>query len=87
MSNPFFNGKAPGAMKPGVNMGQVRQIYNMLKNSNNPNQLMDQLLARNPQMAQSINLIKKNGNYEQIFRSMCKERGIDADEFVKQITG
>ena len=82
MANPFFN---PGIMN-GINMGQVKQIYNMLRYSNNPDALLNNLLSQNPQMAQAINLIRSNGNYEQIFRNMCKERGINADEFIRVIT-
>lgn len=82
MANPFFNNFNGGN---GINMGQVKQIYNMLRCSNNPNQLLDQLVSRNPQMAQAVNLIKNNGNYEQVFRSMCQEKGINADEFIKQM--
>ena len=83
MANPFFMGKS--SVMNGVNMQQVKQIYSMLKNSNNPTYLMNQMLSQNPQLAQAINLIKANGNYEQIFRDMCKDRGINADEFVKEI--
>ena len=82
MANPFFN---PSTMN-GINMGQVKQIYNMLRYSNNPDALLNNLLSQNPQMAQAINLIRSNGNYEQIFRNMCKERGINADEFIRVIT-
>jgi hypothetical protein len=82
MANPFFNNFNGGN---GINMGQVKQIYNMLRCSNNPNQLLDQLVSKNPQMAQAVNLIKNNGNYEQVFRSMCQEKGINADEFIKQM--
>lgn len=82
MANPFFNNFNGGN---GINMGQVKQIYNMLRCSNNPNQLLDQLVSKNPQMAQAVNLIKNNDNYEQVFRSMCQEKGINADEFIKQM--
>ena len=78
MSNPFFNGG-------GSNLGQMKQIFNMLKFSKNPEQLLNNLLQQNPQMAQTINLIRSNGNYEQVFRNMCKERGINADDFIKQM--
>ena len=83
MANPFFNNSFTSGN--GINMGQVKQIYNMLRCSNNPNQLLDQLVSQNPQMAQAINLIKSNGNYEQVFRSMCKEKGINAEDFIKQL--
>lgn len=83
MANPFFS-KLPSH---GVNMGQVKKIYDMLRYSNNPEAMLNNLLAQNPQMAQTINLIRNNGNYEQIFRSMCQERGINADDFIRQMNG
>lgn len=83
MGNPFYTGGS--STMNGVNMQQVKQIYSMLRNSNNPNYLLNQMASQNPQLRQTINLIKSNGNYEQIFRDMCRERGIDADEFIRQM--
>lgn len=54
MANPFFNKPMPNVN--GINMGQVKQIYNMLRCSNNPNQLLDQLVSQNPQMAQKVHI-------------------------------
>ena len=82
MSNPFNTRSVP---KTNVNMGQIKQIYNLLRNSNNPNQLIEQMIAKNPQLSPTLNLIRSNGNYEQIFRDMCRERGIDADDFIRQM--
>ena len=83
MGNPFYTGGS--SVMSGINMGQIKQIYNMLRYSNNPTQLLNQMAAQNPQFAQTINFIRANGNYEQIFRNMCQERGINADEFIRQI--
>ena len=85
MPNPFntrsFNST------PQMNMNSIKQVYNLLRNSNNPNQLINQMMAQNPQMSQMLNLIKANGNnYEQVFRNMCNQRGINADEFIKNLT-
>lgn len=84
MANPFFN-SVPTQFH-GIDMGRVKQIYNMLCGSSNPNQLLDQMTAQNPQLAQTVNLIRANGNYEQVFRGICKERGINPDEFIRVIT-
>lgn len=82
MANPFFMGR-----NNGINMQQVKNIYSMLRNSNNPNFLLNQMVQQNPQLAQTINLVKANGNYEQVFKNMCKERGIDPQEFIRQMNG
>lgn len=83
MANPFYMGKSSAFN--GINMNQVKQIYNMLRYSNNPTQLLNQIATQNPQLLQAINLVKSNGNYEQVFRNMCEERGINADDFIRQI--
>ncbi len=84
MANPFN----VGGVMPQIDMQQVKYIFNMLKNSNNPNALLNSMIQQNPQMAQAINLIRNNsGNYEQVFRDMCKQRGINADEFMKNLNG
>ena len=84
MPNPFnTRGVSP---TPQMNMNNVKQIYNMLRYSNNPNQLINQMASQNPQLAQTLNLVKSNGNYEQVFRDMCKERGVNADDFINQLT-
>ena len=83
MGNPFYTGGS--STMNGINMQQVKQVYSMLKNSNNPEILLNQMANQNPQLRQTINLIKRNGNYEQVFRSMCSERGINADDFIKQM--
>lgn len=83
MANPF-NTSNFGQ----VNMQQVKHIFNMLKNSNNPNELLNNLIQQNPKMAQTINLIRNNSsNYEQVFRDMCKQRGINADDFMRNLMG
>ena len=85
MPNPFNTRGVNQA--PQMNMNNIKQIYNMLRYSNNPNQLINQMMAQNPQMSQMLNLIKANGNnYEQVFRNMCNQRGINADEFIKNLT-
>lgn len=83
MGNPFYTGGS--ATMNGINMQQIKQVYSMLRNSNNPDFIMNQMVQQHPQLAQTINLIKANGNYEQIFRDMCRQRGINADDFIRQI--
>lgn len=82
MSNPFYS----GGNFPQMNMNYIKQVYDMLRNSGNPTALLNQMAQQNPQLAQIVNLIKaNNGNYEQTFRNMCQQRGIDADEFIRNL--
>ena len=85
MGNPFYTGGS--SVMNGINMNQVKQIYSMLRNSKNPEMLLNQMVSQNPQLKQTIDLIKSRGNYEEVFRGLCKDRGINADDFIKQING
>ena len=63
----------------------IRSMIQNFKMLSNPQQYVQQAVQNNPQL-QSI-LQASNGNYEQAFRNMCKERGINADEFMKNLNG
>ena len=81
MANPFFRNNMGG----GINMQQLKQVFNVVRYSKDPQAMLDQMIKNNPQLASTINVIKANGNYEQVFRNMCKERGINADDFINQL--
>ena len=65
---------------------QLRNMYQMLMKSNNPMQMFEQLASKNPQMQPILSMLKTN-NPEQVFNSLCKQRGIDPQQFIKSITG
>ncbi len=83
MPNPFMtNGRVPSESS----MVQMRNMFNMFRNSSNPNQLIDQMIQNNPQMAQVLNMFKgQNVNYENVFRDLCKQRGIDAEYIINNL--
>lgn len=66
---------------------QLQNIYKMLTQSQNPMQLFRQMAVRNPQMQPIVNML--NGGYspQQVFNSLCQQRGVNPEEFLKQITG
>lgn len=67
------------------NMSYTKNLYNILKTSNNPIQVLDILALQNPQLRPALELVKNNNNYEQVFRTLCSQKGINADEFIKNI--
>lgn len=64
-----------------------RDIYQMMSNAQNPNQLFSMLANQNPRMRPIAELLNKGANPQQVFESLCKQRGINPQEFLKQITG
>jgi len=80
MANPFF-------MRNLTSNSQLQNIYKLLTHSNNPTQAFNELASSNPNMKPIIDLINKGANPKDIFNDLCKQRGIDPNEFIKGITG
>ena len=85
MPNPFYT---QNNMNNANYVNQLKSTFNALRNSQNPNALINQMIQQNPQMAQTLNMFKgQNVNYEQVFRNLCAQRGLDADYIIKNIMG
>jgi len=86
MSNPF-NALNPANPYNANNMSGFRNAYQMLTQSRNPMQTFMQLANGNPALQPAINMLRQGMNPQQIFNSMCQQRGINPDEFLRNITG
>lgn len=76
MSNPLLQ----------PNMNQMKELYNAMK-SGNPMQMFQQMASRNPNMKPILNMLNSGANPQQVFYQICQQRGINPDEFIKNITG
>lgn len=76
-------------MNPGVqNLGQIRNMVNLIKNAGNPQALLNNMISQNPQMKQAIQYVNDNGgNPKAAFEKLAKEKGIDPNEIQKMIQG
>ena len=83
MPNPFFDGCFPSF----PNLNNIKGIYQAMSQSKNPYQMFMNLAGNNPQMQPIIKAMQNGGDPQQIFTSMCQQRGINPDEFIKNITG
>lgn len=86
MSNPFNVLNNSNQMFNNSNIQSIKNAYQLLTNSKNPMQVFNMLAQNNPAMKPILNMLNNGGNPQQIFMNMCKERGINANEFLKQIT-
>lgn len=66
-------------------------IFQMMKNGN-PQQFLQQMMGnnqvmRNPLMKNTIEMAQKGDmqGIEQMARNLCKEKGLNADDVIKQI--
>lgn len=82
MPNPFRTYSPP--YTPSDN---IKSIYRAMSQSNNPYAMFMQLAGNNPQMQPIINAMQQGNSPRAIFNNMCQQRGINPDEFIKNITG
>lgn len=74
--NPYMN-----------NNNEFRNLYRAMCQSNNPYQMFMNLAGNNPNMQPIINAMQNGINPQQIFNTMCQQRGINPNQFLKSITG
>lgn len=101
MSSPFAafgNRAAPGRpgghqavnlapQSQGMTMQQLQGMYRSIFSSGNPMQALQQMIGNNPKFAQINGLMRKGMTPEGIFRQMASSRGIDPDDFIRQLQG
>lgn len=51
----------------------------------NPYALLIEMAKSNPNMKPIIEQLEKGVNPESLFRSLCEQKGVDPDEFIKEI--
>lgn len=50
----------------------------------NPYKMLMEMAKSNPQMQPIIEQLQKGANPETLFRDLCKQKGINPDEFIKR---
>lgn len=83
MGNPF-NALNPNNPLRGYDFNQLRNMY---KNMGNPMQALSQMAMQNPRMQPIMQALQSGANPQQLFNSLCQQRGINPTEFIKNITG
>lgn len=84
MPNPFnINPKVTN----NPNLGAYRDAYRMFSQSKNPMQLFMNMASKNPNMQPIMNMIQNGGNPQMVFNQLCQQRGINPQEFLRNITG
>ena len=63
----------------------MNQMYQEL-NQNNYVAQINSLLQSNPKLNQVMNLVRNGGNPKQLFLQMARERGVDPQSFLAQLT-
>ena len=88
MANPFamLNPNNPMSAYRG-NMGNIQRLYQAIMGGGNPMQAFQRIASQNPQMQPILQALQGGANPQQLFASLCQQRGINPQEFMRQITG
>lgn len=65
----------------------LQQAYNMFIQSKNPMELFKNMAKQNPQLNSVIQMLNSGSDPQQLFYSLCQQRGINPQQFLKLITG
>ncbi len=84
MSNPF---NALNPNNPMNNIAPFRDIYQAMKNSNNPMQLFSNIASKNPQLQPIMQMLRNGVSPQQVFTQLCQQRGINPQDFLKALNG
>lgn len=67
-------------------MQQAKQMFRQMMSMGNPQAMMNQILMNNPNTQQALNFIKQAGNSpQQAFINLAKSKGVDPQEFMKEL--
>ena len=66
-------------------MDNILQMWRTLKNSNNPQQLFEQMLSSNPELKQTVDTIKSMGDPEKLFYTLAQRQGADANAILNML--
>lgn len=86
MPNPFASLNRANPINQ-FNMPQLRNAYQMLSGSRDPMSVFSQMAMGNPQLQPVLQALRSGQNPQQLFNSMCQQRGINPQEFLRSITG
>lgn len=85
MPNPFAMLNPANPMR-GYNFDGIRQTLGMIRGQN-PMQALAQMAASNPNVQPIVKALNGGANPQQLFYSLCQQRGINPQEFMQNIVG
>ena len=68
------------------NVNQVKSLMAMVQNSQNPQAMLSNLMAQNPQVQNTMQTISQyGGNAQRAFYETCRQRGIDPNQIISML--
>ena len=68
-----------------LNQNNIMNMFNMLKNANNPQAMIKQLMMNNPNVKSAVDYINANGgNAQDAFYKLANEKGVNPEDILSQ---
>lgn len=84
--NRLFQEMNPTVSLQNNNLTQIKNAFNVIKNSNNPQMLLQNMIRQNPQMQQVMNIVRQNGNDPKTaFYALAKQRGVNPEQILQML--
>lgn len=91
MGNPLLSMFGQGPTQPQNQQPQSQSnslfgLFNMIRNSQNPNQVMQNMLSNDPQFKNIVDYINQNGgDARTAFYNMASQKGVDPESILNQL--
>lgn len=80
--NPLMQSMG-GGINPQM-LQQIKQMMNVVKTMQNPQQALQQMIGQNPQMSAVMQMCQGKDPKE-VFYAECKKRGVDPESVLSQL--
>ena len=68
------------------NLNKIKQMMNLFKGANNPQQLLANMLSQSPQMRDVVQLVNNSGKTpKDVFYELARQKGVDPNEILRQL--
>ena len=68
------------------NLGQIKQMMNLFRNANNPQQLLTNMAKQNPQIQNIMNIVQNTGKSpKDLFYQMAQQKGVNPDDILNAL--
>ena len=73
-------------LNPAQNNSHLINAFKMMRNSKNPQQLLNNMLQQNPQMKQTLDMINSSGKSpKDLFYELAKQKGVDPNSILSML--
>ena len=68
------------------NAASLKQMFDLLKGSSNPTEMMNRILANNPNTSKVLDYIRQNGNDpEKAFNALSNQMGLNPNDILSML--